>query len=107
MQRWEGEFASRLSDLVNGPKQTSDMALKAIAKAAEGVGDAMNKLTNAQDLAIQSVASSTDGLLTVVKDHNAALEAELGKSRGHVNEVHTALVDMTTKLADSMQSDQK
>lgn len=107
MQRWEGEFAARLSELVNGPKQTSDMALKAIAKAAEGVGDAMSKLTQAQDVAIQSVAASTDGLLSVVKEHNAALEAELGKSREHVSEVHTALVEMTTKLADSMQADQK
>lgn len=105
MHRWEGEFAARLAELVNGPKQTSDMALKAIAKAANSVGDAMTKLTEVQQSAIQSVAASTDGLLNVVKDHNSALELELGKSRGHVSEVHTALVDMTTKLADSIKPD--
>lgn len=105
IQRWEGEFAARLAELVSGPKQTSDMALKAIAKAANSVGDAMTQLTAVQQNAIESVATSTDGLLNVVKGHNSALEVELGKSRGHVSEVHTALVDMTTKLAASMTPD--
>ena len=104
-QRWEIEFAQRLAELENGPKQNADMALKAIAKAAEAVGDAMTRLSAVQEQAIGSVATSTDGLLTVVKGHNAALESELDKSRGHVRAVHSALVDMTGKLANSMGSD--
>lgn len=101
IQRWEGEFASRLGEIESGPMRTSDMALKAIAKAAESVGEAMTRLTEVQQNAIGSVASSTEGLLTVVRGHNDALDAELSKSRSHVSEVHTALVDMTAKLADS------
>ena len=107
MQRWEGEFPSRLAELVDAPTQASESALLAIAKAAASVGDAMTNLTAVQQRAIESVASSTDGLLAVVTGHNAALEAELGKSRGHVSEVHAALVDMTTKLADFIKPDQQ
>lgn len=99
-QRWEGEFASRLAELEGGPVKTSDLALKAIAKAADGVAAAMANLTQSQQIAIENVSTSTDGLLAVVKGHNAGLEAELNKSRKHVSEVHAALSDMTSKLAD-------
>jgi uncharacterized protein YoxC len=101
-QKWEGEFASRLAELENGPVKTSDLALKAIAKAADGVADAMAKLSQAQQIAIENVATSSDGLLTVVKGHTTELEAELDKSRKYVNEVHSALSDMTSKLADKL-----
>lgn len=99
MQRWEAEFSSRLADLTNGPHKTSEAALKAVASAADGVSAAMTNLRAIQEEAVRAVASSAEGLLAIVKDHNASLEVELGKSRGHVSEVHTALVEMTAKLA--------
>ncbi len=103
MQRWQAEFSSRLSDLTNGPHKTSEAALKAVGSAADGVSAAMTNLRAIQEDAVKAVASSTEGLLTIVKDHNASLEVELGKSRGYVTDVHGALVDMTAKLADLVE----
>lgn len=107
MQRWEAEFTSRLTDLANGPHKTSEMAMNAVASAADGVSAAMKNLRAIQEDAVRAVASSTEDLLALVKGHNSALEVELGKSRGHVGEVHSALVDMTTKLADLVEPNQR
>jgi len=100
IKKWEGEFASRLVELESGPKQISDNALAAIARAAEAVQSAMTRLTAVQDAAINSVGTTTDGLLQVVRDHNTAMEDELRKSRENALKVHDALADMTAKLAD-------
>lgn len=107
MQRWEGEFTSRLTDLANGPHRTSEMAMRAVTGAAEGVSAAMTNLREIQETAVKSIASSTEGLLAIVKEHNTALEVELGRSRGHVSQVHGALVDMTAKLADLVDPHQR
>lgn len=80
-------------------KETQARALALTAKLEKSAEDLL--------YGIDSVETSTSGLLAVVKGHNAALEAELVKSRAHVNEVHTALVDMTTSLADSLRMDQQ
>jgi hypothetical protein len=100
MQRWEAEFSSRLVDLTNSPHKTSEAALKVVANAADALSEAMTNLRAIQEDAVKAVTSSTEGLLTIVKDHNTSLEVELGKSRRHVTEVHGSLVDITTKLAD-------
>lgn len=103
IQKFEGEFAVRLKSLEDGPKDTADKALAAIAKAAGSVDEAMGRLQEVQEASIRSVGTATNGLLTVVKGHNDGLEAELSRSRENVQKVHNALVDMTTKLNDKFE----
>ena len=55
IQRFETQFSVRLDALEAGPKQTTDKALAAIAKAADAVDAAMGRLAIAQEAAINSV----------------------------------------------------
>ena len=103
MSGFQREFATRLKELENGPKDTTDKALAAIAKAAESVEAAMTRLTSEQQSAISSVGSATEELLKMVRNHNTELERELGTSRENVQKVHSALVDMTAKLTDTVR----
>jgi methyl-accepting chemotaxis protein len=77
-------------------KETQAEALDLTIRLEKSVADFLYK--------IESAESSTAGLLAVVKGHNQALEAELEKSRVLVSAVHSALVDMTTSLANSLRS---
>lgn len=98
ISRFEGEFAARLKDLENGPKQVSDHALTAIAKAAEAVSHAMHQLASGQNEAIGKLAGTTDELLGTMRAHNDVFETELERSRANAGKVHDAFVDLTARL---------
>lgn len=74
--------------------------------AMEGIGSTLDRLR----LELESVVAAHSSLTTRLGDqletvavaagrHNSALEAELQRSRENVAKVHSALVDMTGKLA--------
>jgi methyl-accepting chemotaxis protein len=102
IRKFEGEFAARLKELEDGPKQATDKVLAAIAAAANSVEDAMRRLTSAQEQAVGTVDTATSGLLTTVRSHNSELERELSRSREYVQQVHRELVEMTTTLNDKL-----
>lgn len=97
------DLAQRLKDLEEGPGDVADRAINAIRKAAQAAEADIGKLSEAQVAAIAAIGSSTKQLVSTVSDHNTSLEAELTKSRDNVEKVHEALVDMTTKLNESIK----
>ena len=99
----EHSLVEQLEQLKNAPKDTADRALSAIANAAQAVEGAMEKLVDAQVSSVGEVETATEGLLNTIKQHNASLETELGRSRDNVQKVHASLVDMTNKLNESLK----
>jgi len=97
------DLAQRLKDLEEGPGDIAEMAINAIRKAAQAAETDIGKLSEAQVAAIATIGSSTKQLVNTVSEHNASLEVELTKSRGNVEKVHDALVDMTTRLNESIK----
>lgn len=99
----EQSLVVQLNQLKDAPKDKADRALAAIANAAQAVEGAMEKLVEAQIGSVGRVETATGGLLRTIQQHNASLEAELGRSRDNVEKVHAALVDMTNKLNESLE----
>ncbi|MFM7349849.1 MAG: hypothetical protein ACKO01_10240 [Erythrobacter sp.] len=97
------ETDRQIEQLKTGPAEVGAQAmetLKNAASALEGHLSDVSKLnaTIQSDLTAQNAAA-----LEAAKQHNAALESELGRSRQLVGQVHSALAEMTESLAKTVE----
>lgn len=92
------ELEVQLKRLADAPRDEIKGALEQLAKASKAVGDATAQASDEQVAAIKRLGTASEGLIAATQQHNASLEYELSKSRSYVQQVHSALVEMTAKL---------
>lgn len=102
--RFEQALQVRVDDINQAP-------LKGIADAERAMRDVLSNWSSTVDLLVNKQSEFVSGLddlqanqLKTIGEHNAALEVELKRSRDNVTQVHQALVDMTTQLANDLEN---
>jgi hypothetical protein len=92
------EMEEQLKRLADAPQEEIKAALEQLAKASKAVADATAQASDQQIVAMTRLGTASDGLIAATQQHNASLEYELSRSRSYVQQVHSALVEMTAKL---------
>lgn len=96
------EMEVQLKRLADAPSDEIKGALEQLTKASKVVADATTQVSDEQLSAIKKLGIASEGLVAATQQHNASLEYELSRSRSYVQQVHTALVEMTAKLNNEL-----
>jgi hypothetical protein len=101
--RVDALIATRIEQVRAVPDEVASKAVAGVEAAAEGLKRTLESLGGAQDHLASELVKSAGDSIALANRHNAALEQELARSRENVAKVHSALVDMTAKLADRLE----
>jgi cytochrome c556 len=104
MREIHEESGRRIDELRSGPTQSVSEAMSALSQATDAL---KGHVSSAGDLHAQVHAGMTarsEAALEASKRFNAELEAELVRSRELVGKVHASLAEMTSKLADAVET---
>jgi uncharacterized phage infection (PIP) family protein YhgE len=94
-----GEQVSVQVELLReSPGAAVTAATEALGRASAAVRDELESLTTTQRNASASITDQAAAAIEALRRHNAAMEAELARSREMVEKVHANLVDMTGEL---------
>ena len=97
--RLEGVIVEKLAEVQAVPRAVAESAITGISDAIERVRQDLDAIVQAQAGVVGDLTEQVKQSAEVASRHNVALEGEIAKSRENVAKVHSALVDMTDKLA--------
>lgn len=103
--RFDSLVAARLAEVRAAPEAIVADARASLERALGELSTTLQATVAAQRDAAGDLAERTAESLALAEGHNRALEAELGRSRENVAKVHAALVEMTGRLADRLESE--
>jgi len=98
-ERLEGILVDKLAEVQAVPRTVAETAVSGIAEALERLRLDLQNVTKAQAAVVADLAGQVRESADIASRHNSALEQEVAKSRDNVAKVHSALVDMTDRLA--------
>ncbi|ESQ92897.1 hypothetical protein ABAC460_01230 [Asticcacaulis sp. AC460] len=94
------ETDRQLSELKTGPARSVENAISKLTDAGEVLGRQVEKISELHDQVHARLTRETQSSLELSQRHNEGLQTELDRSRELVTKVHSALADMTEKLAN-------
>lgn len=97
------QLAGNIERLEVGIKQILGEISQQLTAIKTGPADAITEAARAASKACQELSIQGESALAVTHDHNEALAKELARSRVMVSKVHSALVEMTENLANSVE----
>lgn len=100
--RFDEAVKKRLGEIKRFPADEASAAERAMKDVIAQWSAAVDALAAKQEEIVDRLDKAQAGQVEALDRHNLALEGELAKSRDYVGKVHTALVDMTEKLADKI-----
>lgn len=103
--RFDSLVAARLAEVRAAPEAIVADARASLERALGELSTTLQATVAAQRDAAGDLAARTAESLALAEGHNRALEAELSRSRENVAKVHAALVEMTGRLADRLESE--
>jgi hypothetical protein len=103
--RFDNLITARLAEVRSAPEALITEARVSLEQALGELTATLQATVAGQREAAANLASRTADSLTLAEGHNRALEAELTRSRENVTKVHAALVEMTGRLADRLESE--
>ncbi|TAL34958.1 MAG: hypothetical protein EPN98_07830 [Phenylobacterium sp.] len=103
--RFDRLVAARLAEVRAAPEAVVAEARVSLERALGELSTTLQATVAAQRDAAADLAARTAESLALAQGHNRALEAELGRSRENVAKVHAALVEMTGRLANRLESE--
>lgn len=96
-------YEKRLHELCVAPTAAAESAMQGLGRASKALEAHLTQLASTHLETHSSMAASAKQAAELVEAHNRALAAELNHSRELVTKVHTSLVDMTDRLATSLE----
>jgi len=96
------EMEIQMKRLSDAPRDEIKAAFEQLTKASKAVSEATAQSSDAQIAAMKRLGTASEGLVAATQQHNASLEYELSRSRSYVQQVHSALVEMTAKLSNGL-----
>ena len=96
-------ITTRLEEVRAVPQEIAANTQRSVEAAFERLRESLDSLAAAQGKIATELAQKAGDSVAIAGRHNTALESELSRSRENVAKVHTALVDMTGKLADRIE----
>lgn len=97
------QLAGNIERLETGIKQILGEISQQLIEIKTGPANAVTEAARATSKAYEELATQGESALAVTRDHNEALAKELARSREMVSKVHSALVEMTGNLANSVE----
>jgi len=97
-------LSERLDQFKQAPVEGLTEAAGAISTAVARVQQELDKLLALQAQAAGRIADQSSEALQTATRHNEALETELARSRAKVEQVHSALVEMTGELVRQVEA---
>jgi predicted nucleic acid-binding Zn-ribbon protein len=95
--------SDRMDELRNAPVRGVEEAAEQLKQSLATVSDDLQRLLTAQATASETLSSAAAAAVQVTERHNAALEAELTRSRDNVAKVHSNLVTVTAELVRQVE----
>lgn len=102
--RFDSSVAARLDEIKAVPGDIAARTADALARAAAAIEDQLAATSRGHQAFADDLARRANAGVAALDRHNAAMEAELGRSRDNVAKVHDALVDMTGRLVERVQA---
>lgn len=96
-------IAGRLAEVRSIPDDIAQEVTKQLQSTIEEFRTRAQDLLLTYDTMSKEMSASMDATVRTLKEHNGTLANELAQSSANVGKVHTALVEMTGKLADRME----
>lgn len=93
----------QLDALRSGPSETVAVALDTLKRASNDLETELQRITKAHSDLTLGLSDQTKAALDTARSHNEALDEELRKSRESSDRVHQSFVEMTEKLARSVE----
>lgn len=98
-----GQLAGNIERLELGIKQILDEINKQLVDVKTGPATAVAEAARAASRACEELSMQGESAVAVTRAHNDALAKELARSREMVSKVHSALVEMTHKVARTVE----
>ena len=102
--RLEGILIDKLAEVQAVPRKVADTAVTGISEAIERIRADLQSIVEAQASVVSDLTEQVKQGADIASRHNGVLEGEIAKSRDNVAKVHSALVDMTEKLATRVEA---
>lgn len=97
------ETDRQIEQLKAGPAEVGAQALQTLKNAASALEGHLSDVSTLNATIQSDLTSQNAAALEAAKQHNAALESELARSRQLVGQVHSALAEMTESLAKTVE----
>lgn len=97
------ETDRQIEQLKAGPAEVGAQAMQTLKNAASALEGHLSDVSTLNATIQSDLTAQNAAALEVAKQHNAALEIELGRSRQLVGQVHSALAEMTESLAKTVE----
>jgi cytochrome c556 len=94
----------QIEELRSGPSRSVSEAASALSQASEALKGQVSEAGQLHAQVHAGITARNEAALEASKRVNAELEAELLRSAGLVRKVHSSLAEMTSKLADTVES---
>ena len=98
------ETGYRISELRAGPVEGVTEAMGVLSAAADSLSTHISEVAALHSSAHAGIAAQNEAALETSRRLNDKLEAELERSQGLVGKVHSSLADMTSRLADAVET---
>lgn len=97
------ETDRQIKELKAGPAEVGVQAMQTLKNAALALEGHLSDVSTLNATIQSDLTAQNAAALEAAKQHNAALETELGRSRQLVGQVHSALAEMTESLAKTVE----
>lgn len=97
---FDASLTSRLDEIKATPADMAQRTAEMLARAAALIEERFKAIADGQQALVDELVRLTEGGVTTLGNHNAALERELDRSRDNVAKVHASLVEMTGTLVN-------
>jgi methyl-accepting chemotaxis protein len=104
IERVQARIDAQIDQLRVAPSEIVIEAANSLAKSSATLREELSKLGRLQEDLAKSLGTQAATSIESIRKHNDALEAELGRSRNMVANVHTNLVSMTDELVKQIEA---